>query len=112
MCFRDRCCRVRQAAAIGPDQEIHPIVVNEPCSQLLDNSAAAVIIIRDELERDCLTTLRNEEPSVRVRLLNPQTEPLERLLPLQRIHTGLRQSCANGKGGHERAMPKAVSEIR
>src|SRR5882724_7921544 len=108
MCFRDRCCRVRQAAAIGPDQEIHPIVVNELCSQPLYVGAAAVIIIRDELERNGLTTLGNEEPSVRVRLLNPQTEPLECLLSLQRVYTGLRQSCANGKGDHERAIRKVV----
>ena len=112
MGFRDRCGRVGQTAAVRSDQEIHPIDTDEPCSQLLDIGAAAMIIIRGQLERNRRTTLRDEKAPSRVGLLNPQTEPVKRLLSLQRIHTGLRQSCANGKGGHERAIRKAVSEIR
>jgi hypothetical protein len=71
MCLRDRCCRERETAAIRPDQEIHPIDPDESCSQLLHISAAAVIIINDELKRNGSTKLRDEEPSVCVRLLNP-----------------------------------------
>src|SRR5215217_334221 len=95
MCSRDRCGRVGQAAAVWSDQEIHPIDIDEPCSQLLDIGAAAMVVIGGQLERNLRTELRDEEAPLRVGLLHPQTEPVKRLLSLQRIHTGLRQSCAN-----------------
>jgi len=57
---------------------------------MLDIGAAAMIIIRGKPERNRRVELRDEEAPLRVGLLNPQSEALKRLLPLQRIHTGLR----------------------
>jgi hypothetical protein len=87
--FRERYCRVYQAAAVGSDQEIHSIDGDEPFGQMLYIIAAAVIIIGDELEWNRMTELRNEEAAPRISLLNPQMQPLERLYSLQRVKTGL-----------------------
>ena len=100
MRFRNRCCRVGQAAAVGSDQEIYAIGGDQLFCQVLDIGTSAVIIISNDLECNRVTELWEEKSPLRVRLVNPQTQPLERLLSLQRIHTGLRQRGTNGKSGH------------
>jgi len=75
-------CSTCQATAVRADEQIHPVVLDEPFDEPLDLSALTVVISDDELEANAAAQLWNEEATVLIGVLEPEAKPLQRLLTL------------------------------
>jgi len=60
-----------QAAAVRADEQIYPVVLDEPFDEPLDLGAPTVVISGDELQANAAAQLWNEEATVLIGILEP-----------------------------------------
>lgn len=61
---------------------MHSVAGDQAFDKLLHLGASALVIIDKQLEGNLAAEVRDEEPTLGIGMLNPQAEPLQRLLSL------------------------------
>ena len=68
---------------------MHSVAGEQVFDESLYLGTSAMVIIDKQLEGNLTTEFRDEESTLRVSLLNPQAKPLQGLLTLERVNSGL-----------------------